>query len=67
MRLGTSVPYLGVASGASSATPGPVSAGGATPILCISAGVVSRRKWLLEVETNRGTTNKRALFPVKPF
>lgn len=44
MRLGMSVPYLGAASGASSAPPGPVAAGGAAAILCISAGVVSRRK-----------------------
>lgn len=44
IRLGMSVPYLGAASGASSVPPGAVAAGGAAEILCISAGVVSRRK-----------------------
>lgn len=44
MRFGISVPYLGAASGASSAPVGAVAAAGAAVILCISAGVVSRRK-----------------------
>lgn len=38
------MPYLGAASGASSAPVGAVAAAGAAVILCISAGVVSRRK-----------------------
>lgn len=44
IRLGMSVPYLGPASGASSAPAGAAAGGGAAAILCISGGVVSRRK-----------------------
>lgn len=44
MRLGISVPYLGAARGVSSPPPGVADGGGAAAILCISAGVVSRRK-----------------------
>jgi len=44
MRLGMSVPYLGAARGVSSPPPGAAVGGGAAAILCISAGVVSRRK-----------------------
>lgn len=44
IRFGISVPYLGAASGASSAPAGCPVGGGAAAILCISAGVVSRRK-----------------------
>jgi len=44
MRLGISVPYFGAARGVSSPPPGVADGGGAAAILCISAGVVSRRK-----------------------
>lgn len=44
MRLGISVPYFGAARGVSSPPPGVAVGGGAAAILCISAGVVSRRK-----------------------